>query len=101
LVCISQHLPLCLISSKDFAFLHERSRFASILSCVLGIDTFIHNSHFDDKKVNDIDCINTQYLIANEFMTKAYSFTSHCLNSCHYNIIAIEMLILLRIIEVV
>jgi trehalose-6-phosphatase len=42
---ISEHIPLCIISSKDFAFLHKRTRFANILSCVLGIESVIHNPH--------------------------------------------------------
>jgi hypothetical protein len=65
LVCISQHKPLCLISSKDFAFLHERSRFASILSCVLGIESVIHNPHYNsNNENNNFDCIRCQQLIA-------------------------------------
>ena len=43
---ISKHIPVCIISSKDFAFLHKRTRFTSILSCVLGIETVVHNSHY-------------------------------------------------------
>ena len=35
LFCISKRIPMCIISSKDFAFLHERASFADILSCVL------------------------------------------------------------------
>jgi trehalose-6-phosphatase len=41
LVQLSERIPLCIISSKDFAFLHERVRFANILSCALGIETII------------------------------------------------------------
>jgi len=32
---ISKYIPVCIISSKDFAFLHRRARFANVLSCVL------------------------------------------------------------------
>jgi HAD superfamily hydrolase (TIGR01484 family) len=61
---ISKHIPLCIISSKDFAFLHERARFANILSCVLGIETIIHNSHYSDNEIDKFDCIRYQHLIA-------------------------------------
>jgi hydroxymethylpyrimidine pyrophosphatase-like HAD family hydrolase len=65
LFCISKHIPLCIISSKDFAFLHERSRFASILSCVLGIEGVIHNPHYNShNENNNFDCIRYQHLIA-------------------------------------
>jgi HAD superfamily hydrolase (TIGR01484 family) len=63
---ISKHIPICIISSKDFVFLLKRTRFANILSCVLGIETIIHNSHYSSNN-NEIDnsCIRSQDLIAN------------------------------------
>jgi hypothetical protein len=61
---ISERIPVCIISSKDFKFLHERTRFASILSCVLGMETIVHNSHYKDKEIKKFGCINTQHLIA-------------------------------------
>jgi hydroxymethylpyrimidine pyrophosphatase-like HAD family hydrolase len=36
---ISQRIPLCIISSKDYHFLHPRTKFARILSCIMGIET--------------------------------------------------------------
>lgn len=62
---ISKHIPICIISSKDFVFLHKRTRFANILSCVLGIETIIHNSHYSSNN-NEINnsCIRCQELIA-------------------------------------
>jgi HAD superfamily hydrolase (TIGR01484 family) len=64
LVQISERIPLCIISSKDFAFLHERVRFANILSCALGIETIIHNPHYNDKEIVNFDCVRYQHLIA-------------------------------------
>ena len=61
---ISERIPVCIISSKDFKFLHERTRFASILSCVLGMETIVHNSHYKDKEIKKFGCINSQHLIA-------------------------------------
>jgi HAD superfamily hydrolase (TIGR01484 family) len=61
---ISEFIPICIISSKDFAFLHKRTRFANILSCVLGIETVIHNSHHSPNEI-DNSCIRSQDLIAN------------------------------------
>lgn len=67
---ISEHIPVCIISSKDFLFLHKRTRFAGILSCVLGIETVIHNSHYgsnNNDKMNN-PCIMCQDLIASSYL---------------------------------
>ena len=61
---ISESIPVCIISSKDFEFLHERTRFANILSCALGIETIIHNPHYNDKEIVNFDCVRYQNLIA-------------------------------------
>jgi HAD superfamily hydrolase (TIGR01484 family) len=59
---ISEHIPVCIISSKDFAFLHRRARFARVLSCVLGVETIIHKPHYGDETEN-YNCIGCQHLI--------------------------------------
>jgi HAD superfamily hydrolase (TIGR01484 family) len=65
LFCISKRIPICIISSKDFAFLHKRTRFANILSCVLGIESVIHSPHYNSiNENNNLDCIRYQHLIA-------------------------------------
>ena len=38
-------IPICIVSSKDFDFLHNKTRFASIVSCLLGIDTVALRRH--------------------------------------------------------
>ena len=50
---------------QDFVFLHNRARFASILSCVLGLETIIHKSHYSSNN-NEINnsSIRRQELIA-------------------------------------
>jgi HAD superfamily hydrolase (TIGR01484 family) len=66
---ISKRIPICIISSKDFAFLHERTRFANILSCVLGIESVIHNPHYNsNNEINNFDCIRNQHLIASSHL---------------------------------
>src|SRR5215207_9195874 len=59
---ISKRISICILSSKDFAFLHERARFAKILSCILGIETIIHNTHYDDSEINNFECIKYRHL---------------------------------------
>jgi HAD superfamily hydrolase (TIGR01484 family) len=60
---ISKCIPVCIISSKDFAFLHRRARFANILSCVLGIETIIHSPHYNNNEIDNFDYIRYQRLI--------------------------------------
>jgi hydroxymethylpyrimidine pyrophosphatase-like HAD family hydrolase len=42
---ISEKIPVCVVSSKDFGFLHGKTRFASIVSCILGIETVVLRRH--------------------------------------------------------
>jgi hypothetical protein len=61
---ISEHIPVCIISSKDFEFLHNRARFGNILSCVLGLETTNHNPHHNDTANNKLGCVGYRHLIA-------------------------------------
>jgi HAD superfamily hydrolase (TIGR01484 family) len=62
---ISERVLTCIVSSKDFAFLHERTKFAPILACVLGTETLVHKHH-NNSKFNDMDCVTTRRLIAGD-----------------------------------
>jgi hypothetical protein len=42
---ISEKIPVCIVSSKDFGFLHKRIKFANIFSCILGIETLHLKKH--------------------------------------------------------
>jgi len=42
---ISEKIPVCIISSKDFGFLHNKTRFATVVSCILGIETLVLRRH--------------------------------------------------------
>ena len=42
---ISDKVPICIISSKDFGFLHNKTKFASVISCILGIETLVLKRH--------------------------------------------------------
>jgi hydroxymethylpyrimidine pyrophosphatase-like HAD family hydrolase len=71
---ISKRIPVCIVSSKDFIFLHETTgRFAKVLSCILGIETIIHEEHNDMADHNDLDCIIMRSLaltLGNAVLTK-------------------------------
>ena len=36
---ISKHIPVCIVSSKDYGFLYDKTRFARIVSSIMGIET--------------------------------------------------------------
>src|SRR5215216_7481683 len=38
---ISTYIPICIISSKDFNFIGPNINFAKIISCIMGVETFI------------------------------------------------------------
>jgi hydroxymethylpyrimidine pyrophosphatase-like HAD family hydrolase len=42
---ISEKIDVCVVSSKDFGFLHSRIKFAKIASCVMGIETLVLKRH--------------------------------------------------------
>ena len=42
---ISEKIDVCIVSGKDFGFLHSRIKFAKIASCVMGIETLVHKAH--------------------------------------------------------
>jgi HAD superfamily hydrolase (TIGR01484 family) len=45
---ISRQIPICIVSSKDYHFLHSKTRFAKILSCVMGIETISLKIHKEE-----------------------------------------------------
>jgi hypothetical protein len=62
LLKISQLIPVLIISSKDFDSLHMATkRFASIISCVLGVETINHVKHEDETV---FDCITERHFSA-------------------------------------
>jgi hypothetical protein len=78
LFIIAKHIPISIISSKDFEFLHNRARFASILSCVLGLETINHNPHYNDIENSKLSCVGYQHLIAD---TRSLKQNSKLLNN--------------------
>ena len=51
---ISQSIPVGIISSKDYHFLHPRTGFARILSCILGVEIISHRIHKEaSRKIED------------------------------------------------
>ncbi len=41
---IAEHIPVCIISSKDYFFLKETRVFAKVISCLMGIETLVFPS---------------------------------------------------------
>ncbi len=38
---IAETIPVCIISSKDYHFIHNKAKFAWVLSCIMGIETIV------------------------------------------------------------
>lgn len=91
---LSDRIPVCIISSKDFKYLHNRVRFAKVLSCVLGTETVIHNPHYGDYEIDNFGCIGYKYLITSSHSLMDNSKLLHNivepLQNQNYKDIAIE-----------
>jgi hydroxymethylpyrimidine pyrophosphatase-like HAD family hydrolase len=77
LFCISDRIPVCIVSSKNFEFLHNRTRFANILSCVLGLETVGHYPHYTNDQNNNLDCVRYKQLIVSSHSLKHNSKLLH------------------------
>jgi hypothetical protein len=74
---ISKMIPVCIISSKDYHFLHPRTKFASILSCIMGIETVTLKTHKKEDQSSKRKegwgdtsyCIEESHLILNDQKT--------------------------------
>lgn len=42
---VSSEMPVCVISTKDFEFLRQRTIFAKVISCMMGIETLVLKNH--------------------------------------------------------
>jgi hypothetical protein len=50
---ISEKIDTCIVSSKDFDFLHSRIKFGKIASCVMGIETLLHKAYKTEPKIGE------------------------------------------------
>jgi hydroxymethylpyrimidine pyrophosphatase-like HAD family hydrolase len=73
---ISKRIPVCIISSKDYHFLHPRTKFAKILSCIMGIETVTLKMR---KKEGRMTCGNIQ----SNKMKEGCGGTSYCIEDSH------------------
>ena len=66
---IAQRIPFCIVSSKDYHFIHGRAKFARILSCIMGIETIVLGMHkeIENRSNNgdNLNCIKERYLLPN------------------------------------
>jgi trehalose-6-phosphatase len=42
---VCSEIPICVVSTKDFEFLRNKTTFARMLSCIMGIETLILKNH--------------------------------------------------------
>jgi hypothetical protein len=69
---ISQRIPICIVSSKDFHFISRRAKFARVLACILGIETIVLRkckeapNEIEKRSIRDnLNCIKERYLLPN------------------------------------
>ncbi|HEX2558138.1 MAG TPA: HAD-IIB family hydrolase [Nitrososphaera sp.] len=53
----STRIPVCILSSKDYGFLYDKVPFASIISCIMGIETLV---------MSDVRIIKSRHLLVDE-----------------------------------
>ena len=69
---ISSKIPIGIISTKDFNFLHYRTRFANVLSCMMSIETIIIKHIKSDICYKD-NCVHKSMLNINSEILKMNS----------------------------
>jgi HAD superfamily hydrolase (TIGR01484 family) len=56
---ISDKIPISVVTSKDYAFIHYKTMFARAASCILGIETLILNHSHSMKKNHNYNCVKS------------------------------------------
>lgn len=72
---ISLSIPICIITSKDFDFIYSKTKkFAKILSCILGLETFVLNSRKQINSDNNISDENNRSYLEGVIIKDGISF---------------------------
>jgi HAD superfamily hydrolase (TIGR01484 family) len=74
LMQISRRIPVCILSSKDYQFLHDKVPFANVISCILGIETVV----VDRDETSRITNIRACHLLLDD--SKLLESNDHSLN---------------------
>ena len=72
---ISLSIPICIITSKDFDFIYPKTKkFAKILSCILGLETFVLNDRKQIKYDNNIPNKNNKTTLEDVILKEVISY---------------------------
>ena len=72
---ISLTIPICIITSKDFDFIYPKTKkFAKILSCILGLETFVLNDRKQINYDNNISSENNESCLEDVIIKDGVSF---------------------------
>lgn len=63
---ISKHIPVCILSSKDYRFLHDKVPFANIISCILGIETVVIGRDGNSFSSPETATVLSRHLLVND-----------------------------------
>src|SRR5438093_10504170 len=58
---ITSKRTFAIVSTKDFNFLHDRTRFANIISCMMSIETIV-SKHTESATCNKNSCVQKYFL---------------------------------------
>ena len=75
LLQISRRIPICVLSSKDYRFLHDKVPFANIISCILGMETIVVDRDETSRMITDI---RARHLLLDD--SKLIESNDHSLN---------------------
>jgi HAD superfamily hydrolase (TIGR01484 family) len=75
---ISDLIPIVMVTSKDYAFIHHKTMFAKAASCILGIETLLLNHIQTMEKDHGDDCVMSSTL---SFDIEILRRNSHLLSS--------------------
>lgn len=72
---ISLTIPICIITSKDFDFIYPKTKkFAKILSCILGLETFVLNGRKQTSHDDNIPNENDELCLEDVILKDGVSF---------------------------
>ena len=86
---VSSTIPISIVTSKDFDFIYPKTKkFAKILSCILGLETFVINDKEQINQDKNISYDNKKLLLEDVIVTDRISTCDHEILTINSNILS-------------
>jgi HAD superfamily hydrolase (TIGR01484 family) len=86
---VSSTIPISIVTSKDFDFIYPKTKkFAKILSCILGLETFVINDKEQIDQDKNISHDNKKLLLEDVIVTDRISTCDHEILTINSNILS-------------